>query len=377
LLKFFPAGAQTFTFPVGVAGKYTPALFTVTASSTVGSIRINPVNDVHPTVSDPLNSLKYYWQAESSGITGFSGSLQLGYNADDVSGDEATYVAARLLLPGNVWDKATPGPATDNVNETSNTISFYYTSTGNLNGDYTAGTDAAIPDEVAEYVTNSDGFWSDPSIWTPVGASPPCPAGGPEGSNVTIDHVVTANVNYISVLNTTINNELRIIAPTYGHNLGHLEGDGKLYVESGNLPGGTYTDFVDCSGDGTIEYGGSGTYTIVSGVFTSVPNLIFSGTGTRILPNADLTVCRRLVVDGPVLDNSVNNRKLTIGGTFERYNSGAFRSGTGSYPAATVSFMGSVAQGIMGDFSGSNRFWNMEIDKIGRASCRERVCQYV
>ncbi len=362
VLKFFPAGAQTFTFPVGVAGKYTPALFTVTASSTVGSIRINPVNDVHPTVSDPLNSLKYYWQAESSGITGFSGSLQLGYNADDVSGDEATYVAARLLLPGTAWDKATPGPATDNVNETSNTISFYYTSTGNLNGDYTAGTDAAIPDEVAEYITNSDGFWSDPSIWTPVGASPPCPAGGPAGSNVTIDHVVTADINYISVLNTTINNELRIVAPTYGHNLGHLEGDGKLYVESGNLPGGTYTDFVDCSGDGTIEYGGSGTYTIVSGVFTSVPNLIFSGTGTRILPNADLTVCRRLVVDGPVLDNSVNNRKLTIGGTFERYNSGAFRSGTGSYPAATVSFMGSAAQGIMGDFSGSNRFWNMEID---------------
>jgi hypothetical protein len=35
VLKFFPAGAQTFTFPVGVAGKYTPALFTVTASTAV------------------------------------------------------------------------------------------------------------------------------------------------------------------------------------------------------------------------------------------------------------------------------------------------------------------------------------------------------
>ncbi|MCU0457486.1 MAG: hypothetical protein MUE37_00155 [Bacteroidales bacterium] len=362
VLKFFPAGAQTFTFPVGVSGKYTPALFTVTANSTVGSIRVNPVNEVHPTVTDPLNSLKYYWQTESSGISGFSGSLLLSYLTDDVSGDEASYVAARLLLPGSTWDKAAPGPSTDNVDETANTITFNYTVSDNLNGEYTAGTDTAIPDEVAEYVTNSDGFWSDPAIWTPVGASPPCPAGGPAGSNVIIDHVVTADINFISVLNTTINNELRIVAPTYGHNLGHIEGDGKLYVESGNLPGGTYNDFIDCTGDGTIEYGGSGTYTIVSGVYTSVPNLVFSGTGTRILPNADLTVCRSLVIDGPVLDNSVNNRKLTIGGTFERYNGGAFRSGTGSYPAATVSFRGSAAQGITGDFSGSNRFWNMEID---------------
>lgn len=362
VLKFFPAGAQTFTFPLGVSGKYTPALFTVTANSTVGSIRVNPVNEVHPTVTDPLNSLKYYWQAESSGISGFSGNLRLSYLTEDVTGDEASYVAARLLLPGTTWDKAAPGPSTDNVNETANTVTFYYTSADNLDGEYTAGTDTAIPDEVAEYVTNSDGSWSDPAIWTPVGASPPCPAGGPAGSNVIIDHAVTADINFISVLNTTINNELRIVAPTYGHNLGHIEGDGKLYVESGNLPGGTYTDFIDCSGDGTIEYGGSGTYTIVSGVYTSVPNLVFSGTGTRILPNADLTVCRSLVIDGPVLDNSVNNRKLTIGGTFERYNGGAFRSGTGSYPAATVSFMGSAPQGITGDFSGSNRFWNMEID---------------
>jgi hypothetical protein len=365
VMKYFPAGAQSFSFPVGVSGKYTPALFTVTASSTVGSIRVNPVNEVHPTVTDPLSSLRYYWQAESSGISGFTGNLQLTYLTEDISGDEASYVAARLMVPDAIWDKAAPGAATDNVNETTNTITFNYTAAGNLNGEYTAGSDAAIPDEVAEYITNSNGLWSDPGIWTPVGASPPCPSGGPRGCNVIIDHIVTADINYISALNTTINNELRMVSPTYGHNLGHIHGDGKLYVESGNLPGGTYTDFTDCSGNGTIEYGGSGTYTIISGAFTSLPNLIFSGTGTRILPNADLTVCKRLVIDGPVLDNSVNNRKLTIGGTFERYNTGAFRSGTGAYPAATVSFSGSEAQvigGLTGDFSGSNRLYNMEIN---------------
>jgi len=365
VLKFFPAGAQTFTFPVGVAGKYTPALFTVTASTAVGSVRINPVNDFHPSVIDPLNSLGYYWQAESSGVSGLSASLVFSYLAADVSGDESAYVAARLVQPGGTWDKATPGAATDNVDETANTVAFYFTGSNNMNGDYTAGTDAAIPPEVPEYITNSNGNWSDPSIWNSVGSSPPCPAGGPRGSNVIIDHVVTADINFISVLNTQINNELRLVAPTFGHNLGNVSGDGKIYLEGGNLPGGTYTGFTDCSGNGTIEYGGSGTYTIVSGVYNSVPNLIFSGTGTRILPNADLTVCKRLVIDGPILDNSVNNRKLTVKGTFERYNSGSFRSGTGVYPAATVSFSGSTAQslgGITGNFSGTNRFWNLEIN---------------
>ena len=365
VLKYFTAGAQTFTFPVGVAGKYTPALFTVTSSATVGSVRINPVNDFHPAITDPLNSLSYYWQVESSGISGLNASMLFTYCDEDVSGNEADYIAARLVLPDGTWDKALPGPATDNVDEASHTAVFCYTGSNNMNGDYTAGADAAIPPEVPEYVTSSNGNWSDPGIWTPVGASPLCPAGGPRGCNVIIDHVVTTDINFISVLNTAINNELRVVSPTFGHNLGNVTGDGKIYLERGNLPGGTYTDFTDCSGNGTIEYGGSGTYIIVSGVYTSVPNLIMSGTGTRILPNTDLTVCKRLVIDGPVLDNSLNDRKLTILGTFERYNSGAFRSGTGSYPAATVSFAGSAAQvlgGATGDFTGTNWFWNLEVN---------------
>ncbi len=375
LLKFFPTGAQTFTFPVGVAGKYTPALFTVTASATVGSVRINPVNDFHPSVTDPLNSLGYYWQAESSGISGLNANMRFSYITVDVSGNEAAYVAARLIMPGGTWDKAAPGAATDNVNETANTVAFFYTGSNNMNGDYTAGTDAAIPPEVPEYITNSNGNWSDPAIWTPVGSSPPSPAGGPRGCSVIIDHIVTADINFISVLNTTLNNEIRLVAPTYGHNLGNVTGDGKIYLEGGNLPGGTFTDFTDCSGNGTIEYGGSGTYTIVSGVYTSVPNLVFSGTGTRILPNAELTICRSLVIDGPVLDNSVNNRKLTLLGTFERYNTGAFRSGTGTYPAATVSFSGSAAQnigGASGNFTGSQQIPESRDQQSGRTDNQRR-----
>ncbi len=37
--KFFTATPQAFTFPTGVIGKYTPAIFNITASSTVGSYK--------------------------------------------------------------------------------------------------------------------------------------------------------------------------------------------------------------------------------------------------------------------------------------------------------------------------------------------------
>ena len=80
------------------------------------------------------------------------------------------------------------------------------------------------------------------------------------------------------------------------------------------------------------------------------------------MPGTDLTVCTQLKIDGPTVDNSVYNRKLTIQGTMERYNTGVFTSGTGS--GATVTFAGSAAQtvgGALGDFTGTSAFNNLEI----------------
>lgn len=363
--KFFNTGPNVFTFPVGVTGKYTPADFSITANSSVGYIKVNPVNSSHPSVTDPLTALNYYWQIESSGISGFSTDVLLTYMQDDVAGTESDYVAARLELPANTWHEALSGPLTDNVDETGNIVRFVFVSSNNLTGDYTAGTSATIPGEVPTYQTNSDGNWSNQNIWTPVGASPPCPPGGPSGAIVIINHIVSVSTNGIYVFSTTINNRLRILSPTFGHSIGYVHGNGTLYLEGGNLPGGNYSGFTDCAGNGTIEFGGTGTYTIVASLFNNLPNALFTGTGTRILPNKDITFCKRLVIDGPTLDNSVNNRKLIILGTLERFNSGIFRSGAGSSPSATVSFSGTTVQtlgGTMGNFTGTSRFHNMEIN---------------
>lgn len=372
LRKFFNTIAvpTNFTFPVGVTGKYTPAVFTINTNSTIGSVTVIPTNLSHPAVDDPLNVLNYYWRIESSGVSNFDSKIVLQYTPGDVkvtgANTEADYVAAELISPGTYWSKANPGPATDNVDESLHQITFNYgAGTNNISGDYTAGINAALPDEVPSYISNKDGNWSDESIWDPIGAAPPCPVGGPNGFNIIIDHVVTTNVNYCFAYQTTINGTLRVVSPSFGHNLGTVTGSGTLYLDGPNIPAGTFSDFLKCESGGTIEYGGSGNYTIIASLYDAVPNLYFTGSGTRTLPSKDLTICNRLKIDGPTLDNSVSNRKLTIQGTIERYNTGAFRSGTGAN--AIVSFAGTAAQtlgGPLGDFTGANYFNHLEINNV-------------
>ncbi|MFN8241690.1 MAG: T9SS type A sorting domain-containing protein [Bacteroidales bacterium] len=366
LRKFFNTIAvrDTFYFPVGVSEKYTPATYFINANGSVGYINVSPVNSNHPGVLDEANVLNYYWAIESSGISGFNGSLLLGYDAGDVSGTESDYIAARLLSPGTFWSKATPGPSTDNVNEVTHEILFQFPAgSDNLSGDFTAGIDSAIPDEVPSYITVSDGDWSDRNIWAPVGSAPACPVGGPNGFIVIIDHEVRTDIGYCFAYRTTINNTLTIPATTFGHNLGLVDGSGTLVLNGGNLPAGNFSSFLNCPSGGTLEYSGTGNYTIIATQFNTVPALFLSGTGFRYLPNRDLTICRRLVIDGPTLDNTLNNKSLIIGGTLERYNSGTFLSGSGL--GATVSFQGTTVQhlgGALGSFDGVNGFNNLEIN---------------
>ncbi len=358
ITKIFGAGPKSFTFPIGVNGKYTPAELTITANASIGSIRVNNINSRHPGIVDPNNVLQYFWEVESSGITGFSGSMILNYSVNDVlGGPESNYVDARLIVPGTSWQKGATGA--DQVDEINHRITFNFPAgTSNLNGEYTAGNDLAIPDAVPVYTTNSDGNWNDPSIWTQTSGDPFILTGGPNGFIVIINHNVIANTNYCQAYRTTINKKLQLESPYFGHNLGTVDGSGTLYLESSVMPAGRFDDFLDCDGNSTLEYGGSGCYTINADLFNQVPNVLLSGTGIRILPNKDLTICHTLNINGPALDNSTYNKKLTILGTMVR-TSGTFNSGIG--PGATVSFTGTSAQ-TLGNFSGANGFNNLEID---------------
>lgn len=365
--KNFTAGDHVFTYPLGVSGKYTPADLNITANTNAGSIRINCINDNHPTVLDDTQVLQYYWEVASTGISAFYGDLKFKYADTDVAGAEASYVAAQLIIPdGTTWSKASPGESTDNVDETNDTIKFNYNGVNNISGEYTAGNDSAIPATVPVYQSIMNGNWDTPGIWEKVGDpgdGDPAPAGGPNGFIVIVspgDSVYT-NGNRRFAYRTTINGILDVRS-TYGHNLGTVYGTGKLRLEGPVLPAGRFTSFLNCSG-GTLEFNGSTEYTIIADRIDTLRNLYFTGTNKRILPDKDLIICDTLKISGATLDNSVNNRKLTVNGVFQRINSGAFLSGTGAN--ATVVFAGSAAQtlgGVNGQFTGTNKFNNFELN---------------
>ncbi|MFN8211134.1 MAG: hypothetical protein U0T33_09240, partial [Bacteroidales bacterium] len=360
LRKYFNSGATpAFTFPLGTTGKYTSAVLTITANSTVGYVQVNNVNSTHPGVVDASNALKYFWQVQSSGVTNLTGSLVTSYLQPDVAGtQESSWVGVRLIVPGTTWIK------TFVVDPVLNTVTYNYGASNNLGGEYSAGLSAAFPNDVPEYTSNADGNWTNNLIWTQTGGDPyPCPVGGPNGFIVKINHVVKLDANNCTAYRTTINNELQVIAPFFGHNLGTVDGSGTLHLESGSFPAGVFTSFLSCANNSTLEYSGTGSYTIIADLYSSVPKLYFTGTGTRVLPNKDLTVCTQMVIDGPTIDNSVYNKKITIQGTLERYNTGVFTSGTGS--GAVVSFAGTSAQtvgGSLGDFTGASAFNYLEIN---------------
>lgn len=357
--KHFNAGElTTFTYPIGVPGKYTPAELTILDNPSGGNIRLNAINLPHPTVTDLDNVLQYYWEIGSNGISGFEGNLILRYAQSDVAGTEDEYVAARLIVPpGEDWSKAATGSLTDNVDESQNSISFHFPSgTSNLGGEYTAGTDAAIPDEVPVFTSNGDGDWDDITKWTPE-----APPGGPNGFIVVIraGDEISTNGNKRFAYRTTLNGKLNI-GTSYGHNLGSVDGTGTLALESNLLPAGRFTSFFNCSG-GTLEYGGNTDYTIIADRLDTLRNIYFRGSGNRELPDKDLVICDTLKIDGPSLINT-SNRKLTVLNLFQRLNSGSFNSGSG--PNATVVFAGASQQflgGVNGEFTGANALNNVEV----------------
>lgn len=167
--KWFPPIASTtgFLYPLGTSGKYTPATITITANGYTGYIRINNVNSTMPTVIDPNNALKYFWDVESSGIANFSGSLAFTYSPGDVTGNINLYKSVRLIVPGINYTM------TNGMNIPSNLDTFIYVYPQlNLCGEYTAGKPSAFPSNVPTYTSNNNtkpGNWTDPTIWTQTG----------------------------------------------------------------------------------------------------------------------------------------------------------------------------------------------------------------
>ncbi len=455
--KDFPSNHATdFVFPVGQL-IYSPITIdlstaTYTSGSTPGALTVRPANECHPIIKsdgtdnlapdDSSNVLQYYWILKADGFTGFKADISFVYDnsdmlAEDPGYTEADYIAARILNNNNV-DGDINKFFIENVDEATNTIIFHFNSENDdgIAGDYFAGIDLAIPDNVATYTTNGIGggfvnasgtyFDGLPSgLSTPLGAI----------LVVDTDDEITFNVDNVQLYKTVINAGATLtIDETEHHRLGIVTGTGNLKITSNSsdisFPAGDYTDFFDCAGGG-LEYAGTGSYTVLGGR-GSLRNLVISGSGTKTMANNDIEICEDLTLNGPTFDNSSDNSNFTVlgdmlvtSGTFQSgasdniiavdgtviINGGTYNGGTGGNDtfgaltinnassvfnvgtagsisvqgditysvgtfngeSATLALNGSSTQTITGAFTGASEFYNLQINNASGAALAGNV----
>lgn len=311
----------TFVYPIGVAGKFTPATYTIATGASGGNINIVPVNGKHPSATGPgFSYLDYYWNVSNNAVDLLSLSHRYTYAAADIMGNESEYRDARYTV--GEWEV---GSTTGNPDVALNSILFTNT---NLNGGYTTGEPSAFVNSII-YRSIASGSWeSDLSVWDvdPPGTN----VGPPSGSIVIIEegHIVTINNNSKNVSSLEVRGRLHL-GPTTGHNFGAIAASGAgeklIQLQSSTFPGGNFTAFVASEG-GTIEYNGA----VNLPVQATYNHLKFTGTGTKSLANVDLTLNGSFIIEQGTVSNTAGNRNITLANsTADFVNNATFNAGNG------------------------------------------------
>ena len=375
--KTYDGITKSFLIPIGSNGIYAPINFEIDKIENAGSITVKASNEIHPTITEDMESpenvdivdkdnvLQFYWILRSENIAGFTAKINFQarggmvkvlspeYNKED-------YITAKLLNNGTLkWEKFDP----TTFDEQNNVLKFNYlnANSASITGDYTAGVEpqvgkkGAIPDKVPEYNTKTSGKWKDQSTWHET-----IPVGGPRGSVVNIRHSVNITEdNKVSYLTNIIGEDAKLfINNTERHRFGDVSGNGYLILDHGQLPSALFDDFTDKDG-GTFIFRGNTEYHALSN-FHEVRNIIFEGSGGRILPNSNLMIHGDLLINGTNLEvKNEYNVAYDIKGDMTLQN-GMFDAGIGEN--ATFCFCGATPQKIVGNFTGTNSFNNLEIN---------------
>jgi len=351
------ATAGQFTFPVGVAGKYTPATLNVTnTGGTPGTITVKPVNAYHPATATPTgDELQYFWNVSSTGFNNPTVRHTYAYNSDDVKGNESNYVVGRyhdFQWQSPIGSIDAPGHRIL-INQSSN-VDY-------IDGEYTAGLAANFSEKPILYSRVSSGNWFDGTSWSINISGTPVYGQAPNGNPVVIQegHSITINNNGAFANSIDIKSGAKLIlGQTYQHNLGHVNGDGTINLTSTTdgsfiFPGGDYTDFMN-SDISTIEYVGNGT---LPAAITTYSNVKFMGGGTtKKIPAIDIIVRGNLTIEQGYLDNYSFNRNITVGGTWTNNTTSGFIAGKGR-----VIFNGTNSQIIS---TGGENFYNLQINQV-------------
>ncbi|MCT4637169.1 MAG: hypothetical protein N4A72_05640 [Bacteroidales bacterium] len=333
--KMFTNGASVFKFEIGSNGKYTPATINISGATTSGYIRLRPVNFEHTILANSSgDELNYYWSVYQNGLDGATITQLYNYNQSDVDGDESTFVAA--MFNGSLWTK---GVLSD-VDENNNTISFNIS--GNISGEYTAGTDPNFND-MPVYYSRTSGVWSNPATWSVIGHTGAAAASPPNGNRVIIhsSHTVTANNNGIYAYSVEIGGVLDI-RQTVFHDMGFVKGSGTFKIEASGsnyfvFPGGDFTQMMNTT-NSTVEYYGTGTLPETR----EYQNITFSGNGiVSIANNGFLAKGNIRLKDDVTLVNAGFDRLITLNGDWITESTSEFTPGN-----SRIKFLNTSEQNI-------------------------------
>nr|WP_319401635.1 hypothetical protein [uncultured Carboxylicivirga sp.] len=372
--KYFNSGVITdFIYPIGSYGKYTPVKVNISENtSSTGSIRVKAANEPHVTIADANlgRVLQYNWTLDAQDITDFKGVIEMQPIASDAKGDESKYIAARFQIDDVEVNKYTE----DSYDEGSHKLVIAFTDDNltdiDIDGDYTAGEESAIPDQIPAYISVANNNWEQPSTWdsynpatqTPGGT--PGAVGIPKGAIVYIDSEVDITQDNKIAFSTVFTDQGKlVVGSTLNHRLGNVSGTGTLVVESGSLPAGVYDEFCTVNG-GTFEFSGVDKYYQFLNKRQTANNIVLSGSGTRTPTSYTdgITILGDLTIDGPTL----------IGQTSENINVGGdviFTSGSYSANSNSIVLNGLTRQSITGNlsFTSANALNNLTINNANGA----------
>lgn len=356
--KLYPASALDFTFPIGILNKYTPARINVTANSASGTVNVKPVNIKHPSTRVANETqLNYFWEVTTTGLSGLTAALTFNYTDAEVTSNEVNWRGGRFAFPNWTPINGIVGV----VNAAANQLVFNLS--GTMNGSFTAGNAnefAAVPTLYSRSAVCSTGCdWNNVNSWSETGHGGIATTTLPNGQPMVIagtDSVYLAVNNLIaesvrleagSVLNTQ---------DTYGHNLGVVNGQGKIKVRAttNNLfvyPGGNYTAFASDTG-GIVEFYGNTNGTLPA-TQLDYHKLLFTDNSTRTQANVDWVITGEMRLRAGIVTNTLFNRNWEVRENWiNEVGNAGFVPGTGK-----VTFNRATAQSI----TGATTFYNLEI----------------
>jgi gliding motility-associated-like protein len=372
--KIFPSGASAFTFPVGVASKYTPVTFSFSSNdASDGSIVVKPVNSKISSLTEfPAldNELSYYWFVQGQNFGSYQVTHIYEYLDVDVNGNEANYIAARYNVP--TWTKLCTVPC-GLINTSANTVTL--TGVNYIDGEYTIGEEPNFNSIPVLYSRNArpDNNWDGTQNWSsdPVlqhaGAACNC---YPQGNPVVIanGHTINLNVNNALAYSVEIQGTLNVGTTTF-HSLGHVKGGGTLIITASAagmfvFPGGEYDEFLSTAGS-TVELNNPSVILPASmplnpgNYYKPYQNLTLSGPGIKQMSSDNMRARGNITIDAGLLDNSVYNKNISLYGNWIDNNtvSSGFSPGKGK-----VIFEGTAAQSMLIPNSITETFYDLKID---------------